>query len=156
MKPIQFDCTATLRGAPAEIAKQILDLARWPDFTGFGPLPGIRSASFEVRTPGVVGTRIQVVNRDGSKHVEEIVVWDPSHAVQLRMSDFSMPVARLATHFDETWRFTPQGAMTHVVREFSLHPKCGRSKFMLWIVSKFLRRAVDRHFRRMQAEAGGR
>jgi hypothetical protein len=155
MKPIQFRCSTTLPLPPEEIAGQILDLAKWPDFTGYGPLPGIRSAAFEVRTPEVVGTRIQVENRDGSKHVEEIVVWDLPRTVQLRMSDFSAPVSRLATHFDETWQFTPRGAATHVIREFSLHPKCRRSKVMLWIVSKFLRRAVDRHFRRMQAELTG-
>jgi hypothetical protein len=47
MKPITFTCEATLPQKPEEIASQILDLSRWPEFNGYGPLPGIREAEFE-------------------------------------------------------------------------------------------------------------
>ena len=50
MKPITFSCEATLPLAPEGIASQILDLANWPDFTGFSFVPGIKTAEFEVRT----------------------------------------------------------------------------------------------------------
>ena len=73
MKPITFSCHESLPFAPEEIAKQILDLTKWSDFHGYGPLPGIKVAEFEVRTEGIVGTRIRVTNVDGSSHVEEIV-----------------------------------------------------------------------------------
>ena len=39
MRPITFRCNATLPLAPEVIAGQILDLARWPEFGGYGPLP---------------------------------------------------------------------------------------------------------------------
>jgi hypothetical protein len=55
MRPITFSCADTLALSPADIAGRILDLANWTDFTGYGVLPGIRAAEFEVRTPGVVG-----------------------------------------------------------------------------------------------------
>jgi hypothetical protein len=54
MKPITFACQATLYSVPEEIAWQILDLTKWPDFHGHWPIPGIKSAEFEVRTPCVV------------------------------------------------------------------------------------------------------
>ena len=73
MRPITFRCNATLLLVPEVIAGQILDLARWPEFGGYGPLPGIRSPEFETRFPDVVGSRIRVTNRDGSSHVEEVV-----------------------------------------------------------------------------------
>jgi hypothetical protein len=57
-----FSCTEILPLAPEEIAGQILDLANWPGFTGYGPLPGIKAATFEARTPAVVGTCIRVTN----------------------------------------------------------------------------------------------
>ena len=44
MKPITFACHETLPLAPEEIAEQILDVANWPDFRGYGPIPGIKSA----------------------------------------------------------------------------------------------------------------
>ena len=73
MKPIRFSCTDTLALSSADIAGRILDLANWTEFTGYAVLPGIKAAVYEVRTPGVVGSRIRVTNTDGSSDVEEIV-----------------------------------------------------------------------------------
>src|SRR5690349_7626740 len=105
MKPITFTCRETLELTAEDIAQQILDVAKWLDFQGYGPLPGIKAAEFEVRTPEIVGSRIQVTNTDGSKHVEEIVEWRPRQRVQLHMKDFSAPLSHLATRIEETWEF---------------------------------------------------
>ncbi|WP_437191334.1 hypothetical protein [Planctomicrobium sp. SH527] len=78
MKPITFTCQATLPQLPEEIARQILDLSKWPEFDGYSPLPGIKVAEFKAKTAEVVGTRIRVTNRDGSTHVEEVVEWEPT------------------------------------------------------------------------------
>ena len=85
VKPIRFSCEETIAMPPEEIARQILDLARWPDFRGYGVLPGIDSAEFEAKTPDVVGSRIRVTNTDGSGHVEEVVSWEPDRRLVLRM-----------------------------------------------------------------------
>ena len=122
MKPITFSCTETLPLPPEEIAGQILDLANWTGFTGYGPMPGIRAAAFESRTPEVVGTRIRVTNTDGSSHVEEVAEWHPDRRLRLEMKDFSPPLSRLATRFEETWDFERAGGGTRVVRSFALHP----------------------------------
>jgi hypothetical protein len=103
--PITFTCKATLALAPEDIAWQILDLAKWPDFHGYGPIPGIKAAAFDLQTPGVVGTRIRVTNLDGSRHVEEIIEWQPEHRLRLEMKEFVPPLSRLATRFEETWQF---------------------------------------------------
>ena len=123
MKPITFSCEATLAVPPERIAEQILDLDLWPGFRGYGPLPGIRAAEFEARTPEVVGTRIRVTDTDGSSHVEEIVEWEPGRRIRLRMGEFSPPLSRLATGFDETFEFERSGEQTRVVRRFVMHPK---------------------------------
>lgn len=145
MKPIQFTCHAVISRPAENIAAQILDLDRWPEFAGYGPLPGIRRAEFEVRTPDVVGTRIRVTNRDGSTHIEEIVEWEPRRVVRLRMGEFSPPVSRLATSFDETWRFSERESETHVAREFALHPKTWAARPILWLIGRLLKKAVERH-----------
>jgi len=91
-----------LEFAPEGIARRILDLSNWIDFKGFGPIPGIRLAKFEVRTPDIVGSLIRVTNTDGSKHVEEIIEWQHDHRLRPLMKDFSTPLSRLAREFEET------------------------------------------------------
>ena len=102
MKPITFSCEETLNLAPEDIARQILDLTKWPDFHGFGPIPGIKVAVFDVQTPAVVGSRIRVTNLDGSSHFEEIMEWEPDHHLRVEMKVFSAPLSRLAAGFEET------------------------------------------------------
>lgn len=123
MKPITFACEQTLGLAPEAIARQILDVANWTDFKGFGLIPGIKVAEFEVQTPGIVGSRIRVTNTDGSSHVEEIVEWQPDRRLRLHMKDFSAPLSRLATRFEETWEFERVNNGTRIIRSFELHAK---------------------------------
>jgi hypothetical protein len=150
MKPIAFACTEVLPLAPEHIARQILDLANWCDFTGYGILPGIKAAVFEARTPGIVGTRIKVVNTDGSSHVEEIIEWEPDRRLRLDTKEFSPPLSRLATGFEEAWEFERLGDGTRVERSFKLYPKSFLARPALWLVSLFLRRAIVRHLRWMR------
>jgi hypothetical protein len=135
--------------APEDIARQILDLTKWPDFRGYWPIPGIKLAEFDIRTPGVVGSRIRVTNLDGSSHIEEIVEWQPNCRVRLRMKEFSKPMSKLATSFEESCEFKRIGNETHVVRSFVLHPVSVMTRLPLWLISLFLKRAIVRHLREM-------
>lgn len=154
MKPITFACHETLRLSPNEIAAQVLDVSKWPGFQGYGPLPGIKSAEFEMRTTSVIGSRIRVTNRDGSAHVEEIVAWEPERRLVLRLGDFSKPLSSLATHFIETWDFERVENETAVARSFEVHPKSLMTKPILWLISIFLKRAIARHLQEMRIGAG--
>ena len=156
MKPITFTCEETLPLAPEDIARQILDLTKWPEFHGYGPIPAIKVAEFEVQTPGIVGSRIRVTNGDGSSHVEEIVEWEPNHRLRLEMKGFSAPLSRLATAFEETWEFKSTGNETHITRSIRLHAKSVPSRLLLWMISFFLKWAIVRHLREMRTreEAG--
>ena len=150
MKPITFTCEETHALAPEDIARQILDLTKWPDFHGYGPIPGIKVAEFDVRTPEIVGSRIRVTNTDGSNHVEEIVEWQPGHRVQLEMKEFSAPLSRLATRIEETWEFKRVGNETKVTRSFQMHAKSALARPMLWVISILLKKAIVRHLRQMR------
>lgn len=150
MTPISFSCEETLLLAPEDIARQILDLTKWPDFHGYGPIPGIKTAEFEVQTPGVVGTRIRVTNLDGSSHVEEIVEWQPDHRIRLEFKEFSPPLSRLATTFEEIWDFERLEGQTKVSRSFRLHAKSILARCLLWLMSFLLKRAIARHLREMK------
>ena len=150
MKPITFTCEDTLPLAPEVIARQILDLTKWPEFQGYWPIPGIKVAEFDVQTPGIVNSRIRVTNLDGSSHVEEIVEWQPDQRIRLQMREFSPPLSRLATRFEETWEFQRTGNETHVTRSFRLHAKSALARLLLWVLSFFLKWAIARHLREMR------
>jgi hypothetical protein len=150
MKPISFSCEETLSLTPEDIARQILDLTKWPDFHGYGPIPGIKVAEFEVRTPGIVGSRILVTNLDGSKHVEEIVEWQPDQRLRFHMKEFSPPLSRLATSVEETWEFERFDNETKVTRSFQMHGKSVLLRPLLRIISFLLKRAIARHLREMR------
>ncbi len=142
MKPVEFTCTAIIPGRAEAIAEQILHLERWPEFSGYGVIPGIQHAEFETRTPEVVGSKVLVTNTDGSHHVETIVDWRPGASLRLHMTDFSPPLARLATDFDEIWEFAPAGEATRVTRQFRLHPRSAFTRPLVWAMSFLLKRAI--------------
>lgn len=154
MRPITFVCRETLALTPDEMVQQILDLSKWPDFQGYGPIPGIKTAEFEVRTVSVVGTRIRVTNRDGSTHVEEIVEWQPDLLLRLHMHEFSPPLSRLATGMFETWQFQRVDQETRVIRSFEIHAKSIAARAILWGISFLLKQAIVRHLRQLKQSAG--
>jgi hypothetical protein len=155
LKPITFACEETLGMLPEQIARQILDISRWSSFQGYAVLPGIRTAEFEIRTPETVGSRIRIMNTDGSSHVEEIVEWEPDRRVRLNMREFSPPLSRLATKFNETWEFGRIGRDTRVVRSFELHATSRLSRPLLWLISFLLKKAIARHLRQMRESRDG-
>jgi hypothetical protein len=150
MKPITFTCELTLPLAPEAIARQILDLTKWPGFRGYGPIPGIKTADFEFQSPSIVGTRIRVTNLDGSTHIEEVVEWQPDRRIRLEMKEFSAPLSRLATEFEETWEFQRNGNETHITRSFRLYAKSVLAWLPLRIISLFLKKCIARHLLQMK------
>lgn len=154
MTPLLFTCEAELPMTPDEIARQILDVRCWPEFRGYGSLPGIRAAELEQLTPDIVGSRIRVTNDDGSTHVEEIIEWQPPFRLSLRLHDFSAPLSYLATEFQETWQFHPADHLTRVMRSLELHPRTFLSRLPLRLIALLLKKAIQRHLQQM-AHFGG-
>lgn len=152
MKPITFACSETLPFAPEVIADFILNVKEWSRFQGYGVLPGIQTAEFETREPGVVGSRIRVRNTDGSQHVEDIVEWAPDRRLRLTLKEFSPPLSRLAVEFEEIWDFERIGTGARVTRTFLMRPRSPSTltRPALWLISLLLRRAVARHLRKMR------
>jgi hypothetical protein len=150
MKPITFACRATLSRTPTEIVEQILDVTKWPEFQGYGPIPGIQTAVMERRTPEIVGTRIRVTNRDGSSHTEEIIEWKPDQRLRMQFGEFSPPLSRLASRFFETWEFQQGGEQTNVIRSFEIEAKSWVSWPILWMISFVLKQAIARHLQQLK------
>jgi len=152
MKPITFSCEETLNVTPDVIAEQILDVSKWTGFKGYLVLPGIKIAEFEIRTPAIVGSRIRVINTDGSTHVEEIVDWQPGQYIEIHMKEFSAPLSRLAAGIEEMWDFQRIDNSTSVTRSVKLHAKSALARPVLWLIAIILKRAIARHLRQIRQE----
>jgi hypothetical protein len=122
MQPIEIKIQGIIPKTSAEICSLFQETERWSEFKGYSILPGVKSASFITRTPEMVGSLIQVQNTDGTSHIEEIIEWDVQRRVALRMQGFGTPLKHIATHFIETWEFSPAPGGTHVTRAMRFYP----------------------------------
>ena len=152
MKPIVFACQRLIPKSTAVIFAEVADTARWSEFNGYGILPGIEAASYEMRTQDMVGSRIQVRNRDGSSHVEEITAWIPDREIAMRLYEFTPPLRFLATHITEAWHFQVDVDGTRVTRTFQMFPRFVIARPALWLISLLFRRAISRHLDEMAGE----
>lgn len=145
MPGIRLIVEATLPYPPRALTARMLDVEQWREFRGYGPIPGIRSAVFELRTPQVVGSRIRVVNRDGSRHVEQVETWDPDRRVVMRFGEFSAPLRWLARAMLDTWDFTPAGPGCRGRREMLMEARSFVAYPCVWVISWWLKAALRRH-----------
>jgi hypothetical protein len=149
MTPITFQRSRFIPRSAEQIAAEIADLSRWPEFDGYGPLPGIASATYEVHSDPIAGARIRVHNKDGSTHVETVEVWQPPERIVMRLHEFTPPVSRIASHFLEEWRFAAAGSGTEVTRRLQLYPRSPLARPALWLISLLMRRAIASHLQKM-------
>ncbi len=147
VRPVRFGCKDTLRIPRREIFEGLLNLEKWNSFKGYGPLPGIREATFVLRNDEGAGSVIRVENTDGSVHQERILEWLPNERAVIELSGFAFPLSALASRFVETWSFAVEGEASLIRRDFELYPVNECARPVLWMISLLLRRAVSRHLR---------
>lgn len=144
-KPFRFSVNAQVELSPAEVMDQILEVSRWSDFPGYGFIPGIDKAQFQVWCDEIVDSRILVENTDGSRHVEEVVDYVSEQRICFEMKEFDSVVAHLVDHIEETWTLEADSKKTSLTRTFALHSAHWVARPLVWVVSQMLKRAVLRH-----------
>jgi hypothetical protein len=78
--------------------------------------------------------------------------WEPGKMLVMKMSQFSKPLSRLVTHFDEIWTFDERQDFTLLTRTFHLHPKSLLTRPFLWLISCLLRPAIVKHTKQMKTQ----
>ncbi|MFN8382847.1 MAG: SRPBCC family protein [Anaerolineales bacterium] len=149
MKPIEISIHGHTKRSPQEICAEFLDTERWSDFKGYFILPGIKRASFESKTPSIIGSRIKVQNTDGSSHVEEIIEWDVENKIALKFQEFDSPLKNFATHFIETWKFSPSNNGTEITRSITMYCKGVLGWLMLLPISRLMKKAFEKNATQM-------
>lgn len=139
-----FTTESTLPAPPERVFAYIVDLSKWPLFTGYGPLPGIAEASVEGGTVGL-GSRIRVRNTDGSVHHEVVEVFEPGRRYVIRM-ELAPPVSYVMASIHETVALEPEGDGTRMRRTFVVTPRSWLTAPIAWLFGGvLLPRAVERH-----------
>lgn len=96
------------------------DAANFVSFTGFGIVPGIRSARYETAEPPRLGSRRRILKTDGTEHLEEIIAFERPVLHVSRITALSPPLAWLVRSGEDAWRFRSEGATrTTLDRTFS-------------------------------------
>lgn len=145
MKPIEIVTKTRTKMTSKEICNLILDVDLWSSFKGYLFLPGIKSASFELKTENIVGSKIRVISSDNSSYIEEIIEWDIKNKVSLKFIEFSPPLDNYATHFIETIEFKILSDETEVIRKMTMYPKSMIGKFILIPISRLMKKALINH-----------
>jgi len=152
MTPITFQHRRFVARKAGEIAAEIVDLSRWPEFDGYGPLPGITSAAYEEFGGAMTGARIRMQNDDGSSHLETVEVWQPPERIVMRLHGFTPSDSRLASHFVEEWRFDAADGGSEVTRQLQLYPRSPLARPALWFISLLMRCAIARHLEKIAGQ----
>lgn len=136
--------SATTR-PPEDTFRYIVDLTQWSTFRGYGPLPGIVSASVVDGGAMALGARVRVTNTDGSVHHEVVEEFVPGRRYRIRM-ELGSPAHLVLARVDETVDLEASDAGTRVTRRFDVIPRNGFTAPIAWFVATvLLRRAVDAH-----------
>jgi hypothetical protein len=152
MQPIEIKIHGFIPKTSIEICTLFQETERWSEFKGYSILPGVKSAAFISRTPQMLGSRIQVHNTDGTSHTEEIIEWDVQRRVVLRMQDFGAPLKHLATHFIETWEFSPVPGGTDATRAMRFYPTGLPGWLALLPISRLMKKAFEANLRESQGQ----
>lgn len=143
MKVIKFECKSKQTMSGKEICLIIENVTQWVEYKGYGILPGIEKAQYNVKTDNMIGSEILVSNTDGSKHIEEIMEWENGKFVAMKMHGFVFPLNKLATHFTEEWHFSSKDSSTEVIRIFKLYPLNLLARPFLWGISLLLKKSIS-------------
>jgi hypothetical protein len=123
----------------------IVDLDAWPQFPGFGPVPGIVDAKLVNGATVGPGSRIRVTNTDGSVHHEVMKRFEVGRHVTIEM-ELTPPAAYVMAGIDERVDVEAHGAGTRITRRFTVRPRWFFLAPVAWVIAHvFLRRAVGRH-----------
>jgi hypothetical protein len=112
---MQITCYAerTLRCAAPPAFDFAVDAERFPPmFTGYGPIPAIRSITLE--GPLAVGVTRRIANSDGSMLTEQVTALDRPTRHAYSLGGFRAPFSWLVKRGHADWAFEAQQSITHV------------------------------------------
>ena len=140
-----FQTRTDVATRPGLAFAHIIDLAAWPMFRGFGPVPGIVEAKLVNGTAIGPGARIRVTNTDGSVHHEVMHAFELGRHIAIQM-ELTPPASYVMAGIEERVDVEAHGEGTRITRRFTVRPRWFFTAPFAWLIAHgFLHRAVARH-----------
>ncbi len=142
---VVLSVSRSIAAPPDAVHAHLSDLSNLTDFTGYGPIPGIRAARWEGDGQARVGAIRRVENTDGSTHREELVCWDPS-VIEDRIFDFESPLRHFVREIRDRFELAPAEVGTRLDRRFVVELESPLAYPLARLIGAlFLRPALRRH-----------
>ena len=142
---LEFKLTETFSMQADEFINEIFIAENWSKFKGYGILPGVKHVVITNENKSKIGTKFNVTNTDGSKHVETVVEYIPNKLLVLKFSDFTKPLSNYASHFIEIYKFDNVEDKTHLERTFQMYTLNISGKIILYLMKYFMKKAIRKH-----------
>jgi hypothetical protein len=151
---LAFDESIEIGAPPDEVWNVLTDNDAMPLFSGFGPIPAIRSARWIQGDEYREGAVREVQNADGSSHREEVVTAVKARCLEDRIHDFTSPFRWLVREARDRFELVPNGDRTEMRRTFAIE----LTNLAWWpaaaLLLPLLRRAVRRHNAALRTRLG--
>ena len=143
---MQIQCLASksLRCTPETAFALMVDPARFPPtFTGYGPIPAIRSIT--LRGPLAVGAKRRIENTDGSVLEECVTALEPPHRHAYSLAGFRPPFSWLVSMGNADWTVTTVDMETRVRWQYVFTLASAWVYPLAWLLLEFfMARAMQR------------
>jgi ribosome-associated toxin RatA of RatAB toxin-antitoxin module len=153
---LSFTTTHLFRVTPERLFDFTNDAPNFVSFVGFGPIPGIRKATYETVGEPRIGSKRRITKTDGTEHFEELVVFDRPRRHVSRITGLSPPFSWLVRYGEDDWKFMPSNSGTLIERTFAFeltNPLAALPAFPL--LHLFMRFAVIRDLRNVERAVHG-
>ena len=128
------------------------DAANFTSFAGFGPIPGIRKATYETAGVPRLGSKRRILKNDGTEHIEEITAFERPARHTSRITGLSPPFSWLVRFGEDHWKFAADESGTVVERTFAFELTSPLAAFVAFpLLHFFMRMAVRRDLRNIGA-----
>ena len=135
------------------VMEHLSDIRAMVDFVGYGPVPGIKQATWLTEGGFREGARRQIENLDGSRHEETIIEVSADRIVE-RAHGFTSPIRLLVHELVDTFVLTEREGITELQRIFVLHLRHGWYWPLGAMLAFCLRRALRRHHLQLAGRCG--
>jgi hypothetical protein len=95
------------------------DIANLSSFVGYGPIPGIVSATYVSGRAAALGTARQIVNADGTTHDEVYIEFDSPRRYLVEIKGLQPPFSLLVKSARDEFVFVPGRGGTEIRRKFT-------------------------------------
>ena len=152
---MQVEETVVFEASPPKVWALMTDLDAMTDFSGYGPIPGIKRAEWLTGNGTNVGSVRRIENTDGSSHREEVMAVEPRRLLVDRIHALDSPLRFLVSEATDRFELAEEGDGTRLVRRFRFELRTALAWPITLVFRPLFRRALRRQHDAMEKRLMG-